>query len=111
MLVDLFLGLNVRLSFLDTHDAWRVAYYGILLFCFVLMLLKPGWTAAVSALESLVTMLGLIFSVAYGSLIVTTAMVDGDAAFVTVESVINLLISGPPAYLSWKRSLRAMFFG
>ena len=56
-------------------------------------------------------MLGLIFSVAYGSLIVTTAMVDGDAAFVTVESVINLLISGPPAYLSWKRSLRTVFFG
>ena len=109
--LDLMLGLNLRLSFLDGHDGWRLAYYAVLLACFAAMLLGPRWTAAVSAVESLVTIIALIFSMAYGSIIVTDGMLEGEVAYVTPESIVNFLLSGPAAYLSWTRSLRAFATG
>lgn len=107
--LDLFLGVNVRLSFLEPHDGWRLVYYGVLLVCFAVMVARPRWTAAVGAVESLVTIVALVFPVAYGSIIVTDGMLEGQADYVTTEAIVNLLLSGPAAYLSWTQNLRALF--
>lgn len=109
--LDLLLGVNLRLSFLEAYDGWRLAYYAVLLACFAAMLLGPRWTAAVSAIESLVTIVALIFSMAYGSIIVTDGMLEGGVGYVTPETIVNFLVSGPAAYLSWTRSLRAFATG
>lgn len=111
VVLDLLLGVNVRLSFLDAHGGWRLAYYGILLVCFAALLVRPRWTDAVSAVESLVTITALIFSVAYGSIILTDGMLEGRGGYVTTEAIVNLLLSGPAAYVSWTRSLRRFATG
>ena len=38
-----------------------------------------------------------------------TALLEGHADFVTTEAIVNLLLSGSAAYLSWTQNLRALF--
>lgn len=108
LVLDLGFGLNFRLSFLDDHDGWRLVYYGICFACLALIVLKPGWTLPVAAVESLVTMAALILG--FGARVVTpsAAVLDGTMDAVTAQEVVNFLVSGFAAWLSWSRSLAAL---
>ncbi len=107
LVLDLGFGLNFRVSFLEDYAGWRLAYYGLLFACLVLILLKPGWTLAVSAVESGTTMVALILS--FGTRAMGThAALDGGMEPVTIQEVVNFVISGFAAWLSWSRSLAAL---
>lgn len=104
VLLDFGLGINVRLSFLAQHDGLRIMYYLACFLCLAVIFVKPALTVAVTAVESLVTMVALILSTA------TRAMLPEAAGGVLgVEELINFLVSGFAAYLSWTRSMTALF--
>ena len=108
LVLDYVLGLNVRLAFLDTQPLGKALYYGVLLACLVAVILRPGWALAIGAVESLVTLVGLIFNMALRSMIVTDAMIETGAGVVTPEEIVNFLLAGGVAYASWTRGMQAL---
>lgn len=102
LLLDLAFGLNVRVAFLEGFEGWRLAYYGICCACFVMVVIRPGWTVAVTAVESLVTIVALIFSVALPAMLHTGPLPG-------LEALVNFIVSGSVAYLAWTRSMTALF--
>ena len=105
LVLDYAVGLNVRLAFLESAPVARAAYYGVCFLCLTLMLWRPAWTVVVGAFESLVTMVALIFAMAVKALVVTDAMIETGTGFVTMEEIVNFLISGSAAYFAWIRGM------
>ena len=104
VLLDFGLGFNVRLSFLAQYDGLRIMYYLVCFLCLAVIVVKPALTVAVTAVESLVTMVALILSIG------TRAMLPEAAGGVLgIEELINFLVSGFAAYFSWTRSMTALF--
>ena len=108
LLLDFLADFNVRVAFLEPWPATRVAYYGVCFACFGLMLWRPSWAALIGSFESLVTLVALILSMAVRVMIPSDAIIAGAASFVTIEEILNFLISGSVAYFAWVRGLRAM---
>jgi hypothetical protein len=108
LLLDFLADFNVRVAFLEPWPAMRVAYYGVCFACFGLMLWRPRWAVPIGSFESLVTLVALILSMAVRVMIPSDAVFAGTGSFVTLQEVLNFLISGSMAYLAWARGLRAM---
>jgi hypothetical protein len=108
LLLDFLAGFNVRVAFLEPWPAARVAYYGVCFACFGLMLWRPHWAALIGSVESLVTLVALILSMAVRVMIPSDAVIAGTASFVTLQEILNFLISGSIAYLAWVKGLRAI---
>ena len=108
LLLDFFGGVNVRVAFLDTLPAARVAYYGICFACLGLMIWRPAWTTLIGTFESLVTMVALIFGMALRFMVPNDAIVEENIAIVTSEQLVNFIIAGSIAYLSWVKGLKAL---
>lgn len=108
LVLDYWLGINVRVAFLDTLPTARIAYYGVCFTCLALMLWRPGWTTLIGTFESLVTLIALIFSMAVRVMIPNDAIFEENAAFVSVQEIINFLISGSIAYFSWTNGLKQL---
>lgn len=106
--LDYGLGLNVRVAFLDSMPTARVAYYGICFACFGLMIWRPGWATLIGTLESLVTLIALILGMAVRVMVPNDAIFEESAAIVTIQEVLNFLISGSVAYLAWIRGLKSL---
>jgi len=109
LLLDLGFGLNFRVAFLEGYDGWRYAYYAICFACLAVVLARPAWTVAVTAVESLVTIVALIFSVALPTLVYADAALMSPGGLPGIEEMINFVMSGFVAYLSWTRSLASLF--
>ena len=108
LLLDFLADFNVRVAFLEPWPAARVAYYSVCFACFGLMLWRPRWAVPIGSFESLVTLVALILSMAVRVMIPSDAVFAGTGSFVTLQEVLNFLISGTMAYLAWARGLRAM---
>jgi len=108
LLLDYFAGVNVRVAFLESLPAARAAYYAICFACLALMIWRPSWTTLIATFESLVTIIALIFSMGIRVLVPNDAIFDENASFVTYQEVINFMISGSMAYLSWIKGLKAL---
>jgi len=108
LLMDYGFGVNVRLAFLESVPIARLAYYGICLVCFVLMLWRPGWTTLIGTFESLVTLIALIFAMAVRVMVPTDAIFGENAEFVTIQEIINFVIAGSMAYLAWVKGLKQL---
>lgn len=95
---------NVRLAFLDSAPGWRAVYYAICLGCAGAMLWRPDLSVVVGGVEGIVTLTALILNLA------SRSMMIGGGVFrpVTIEEVVNFLISGTFAYVAWSRGLRAL---
>ena len=109
LVLDYALDINLRLAFLEGRPALRTGYYAILIGCFVAAILRPGWTVIIGAVESLMTLVGLIFSMALRTMLVTDAMIETGAGLVTPAEIANFVIAGGIAYISWSRGLQALF--
>ena len=105
LLLDYVAGVNVRLAFLDSEPVGRAAYYAICFICLGLMIWRPAWTTLISAFESLVTLIALIFSMAMRTMIITDQMIETGSGYLTYEEIINFIIAGGIAYLAWVRGL------
>jgi len=108
LLLDYLGGVNVRVAFLESLPAARLAYYAICFTCLALMIWRPAWTTLIGTFESLVTLIALIFSMALRVLIPTDAIFEENAAFVTYQEIVNFMISGSVAYVAWTRGLQAL---
>lgn len=109
LVLDYLFAFNVRIAFLDTLPIARLLYYGVCFACLALMVWRPDWTVFVATIESLVTLIALIMSMALRSMIVTDEMLETGTGFVTLEEVINFVISGGAAYFSWRHGLGRLF--
>ena len=109
LVLDYVFSINVRVAFLEDYPGLRAGYYTLLFACFAAVILRPGWTLAIGALESLVTLVGLIFSMALRTLVVTDAMIETGTGLVSTAEIVNFIISGGIAYISWTRALQALF--
>ena len=108
LLLDYGFGLNVRIAFLDTLPAARMAYYGICFACLGLMIWRPSWTTFIGTFESLVTLIALIFGMAVRVMIPNDAIFEENATILTYQEVINFVIAGSVAYLAWIRGLKEL---
>ena len=108
LLLDLALGLNVRIAFLQGSPPLRAAYYGICFACLSLILWRPGWTPLVTAFESLVTLAALIVSFGTRAILASDAVLEGRDTALTLPEVVNFLLAGGIAYLAWTRGLREL---
>lgn len=106
LLLDYGAGINVRVAFLEPWPVARAAYYGFCFACLALMVWRPARAALIGSFESLVTLVALIFSMAVRVMIPSDAVFSGGAGFVSVQEILNFLISGSVAYLAWVRGLR-----
>lgn len=105
LLLDYFAGLNVRVAFLADAPALRAAYYAFCIVCLGLMLWRPAWTAIVTAFESLVTLASLIIATGTRAILVTDGMLEGTEPYISMQEIVNFLLSGSIAYLAWTRGL------
>lgn len=108
VLLDYGAHVNVRVAFLEPYPLARLFYYGFCFACLALMLYRPGWSTVLTTVESLVTMISLIFSMALGSMIVTDQMIETGTGYVTREEIVNFVIAGGAAWYSWATGLRKL---
>lgn len=108
LLLDYGASINVRVAFLDPWPVARAAYYGFCFACLGLMVWRPAWAALIGSFESLVTLVALIFSMAVRVMIPNDAIFSGSGAFVSLQEIVNFLISGSVAYLAWVRGVRVL---
>ncbi|MDJ0938272.1 MAG: hypothetical protein QNJ00_00780 [Woeseiaceae bacterium] len=103
VVLDVLLDINIRLSFLADAPVWRGVYYAFCIACAVVMRWRPDLSVFIGAVEGLITIIGLIFSMYLGHTL-AGAKDMGDVA----QLVLNYAISGYFAYMSWRRGLMAL---
>jgi hypothetical protein len=108
LILDYFAGVNVRVAFLESLPVARAAYYAVCFVCLALMIWRPSWTILISTFESLVTIVALILSMGIRVMVQKDAIFVENASFITYQEIINFLISGSMAYLSWIKGLKAL---
>ena len=108
LLLDYVWGVNIRVAFLDDFPLARIGYYGVLVVCLILILLRPAWSVLVTTFESLITLLALIFGMAMRTLVPTDAMLESGGGFVSTEELINFLLVGSMAYYSWTMGVKSL---
>lgn len=108
LLLDYVFGLNVRVAFLETLPAARAGYYLLCFICLALMLWRPAWAVFIGAFESLIVVVALTFGMAMRVMVPTVQMIESGMGVVTIEEVLNYMISGGIAYLAWVRGLNAI---
>ncbi len=108
LLLDYGLDVNVRAAFLDSAPTLRVLFYVVLFGCFALVMWRPAWTNVVGLVESVVTLAALIINMALRSMMVTHDVFAAEAGPVTMAEVVNFLIAGGAAYVSYVQGLKAL---
>jgi len=109
--LDYGFGINVRAAFLENMPGLRFGYYAVLFVCFALIIWRPGWTTFIGAVESLATLIALIFSMALRSMVVTDTMLETGTGFVTMPEILNFIIVGGAAYVSYLQGMKAIVGG
>lgn len=108
LLLDYVFGINVRIAFLERHDALRLGYYLFCFACLALMLWRPSVTVIVGAFESLVTLVALILSFWIRVMQMSSPDLALSQPVLTVEELMNFLLSGLAMYYAWWRGVRAL---
>ncbi len=108
LILDYALGINIRIAFLDAMPAARIGYYGVCFACLGLILFRPAWTTLIGTFESLVTLIALILGMGIRVMVPNDAIFAENASIVTVQEVINFMISGSMAYLSWVKGIKQL---
>lgn len=106
--LDYGFGINLRATFLENMPGLRMGYYLLLFGCFGLMLWRPQWSTLVGVVESLATLIALIFNMALRSMLVTDTMLETGTGFVTAPEIVNFIIVGGAAYVSYLQGARAL---
>ena len=106
--VDVVVGFNIRLSFLEGLPVLRGLYYAACIICFVLIWKRPAWATLIAVCESTLNVSALILDMGFRVMTLTDAAIEGGRPPVTGEEIINFLISGTVAYYGlWVRSRAA----
>ena len=108
LVLDYVFQVNVRLAFLDAWPAWRLAYYCACFGLLAAIIWRPAWAEVLGVIESLVTLIALILSMAVRVMFVTDGMIETGTGFVTTQEIVNFMIAGGVAWLSWHRGMLAL---
>ncbi len=108
LILDYAFDVNIRVAFLEALPAARLGYYGVCFACLGLIIRRPAWTTLVGTFESLVTLIALIFGMGVRVLVPNDAIFAENADIVTAQEVVNFVISGSMAYLSWVKGLKQL---
>jgi hypothetical protein len=106
--LDYGFGINVRAAFLENSPNLRVGFYLVLFACFALMIWRPQWATIVGVVESLATLIALIFNMALRSMVVTDAMLETGTGFVTMPEIMNFIIAGGAAYVAYVQGVNRL---
>ncbi len=108
LVLDYVFQVNVRVAFLDAWPGWRLVYYCACFGLLAAIVWRPGWAEVLGVVESLVTLSALILSMAVRVMVVTDEMIETGTGVVTTQEIINFMISGGIAWLSWQRGVLAL---
>ena len=106
--LDFGFDVNVRAAFLDSAPTLRVLFYVVLFGCFALVIWRPAWTNVVGLVESVVTLAALIINMALRSMMVTHDVFATEAGPVTMAELVNFMIAGSAAYVSYVQGLKSL---
>ncbi len=106
--LDYGFGVNVRAAFLEAAPNLRLLFYVALFACFAVTLWRPAWSNVVGLVESVVTLAALIINMALRSMMVTHDVLAPDAGPVTMAEVVNFVIAGGAAYVSYMQGLKSL---
>lgn len=109
LMLDYGAGLNVRIAGLEGFPQLKAGYYLVMFACFGLTLWRPRWSTAVGVVESLATLVTLIFSVALRSMLVFEPVAQTGPGFAGVAELLNFLIAGSIAWYAWQRGMTQLF--
>ena len=109
LMLDYGAGVNVRVAALQSFPELRAGYYLVIFACLGLVIWRPAWSTAVGVVESLATIVALIFTVALRSMFVSDSMFEAGGGFVSVAELLNFLISGSIAWFAWQRGMTQLF--
>ena len=109
LMLDYGAGLNVRIAGLEGFPQLKAGYYLVIFACLGLTLWRPAWSTAVGVVESLATLVTLIFSVALRSMLPTEQMLETGSGFLGVPELVNFVIAGGIAWYAWQRGLAQLF--
>ncbi len=106
--LDFGLDFNVRAAFLENAPNLRLVFYVVLFGCFALTVWRPAWSNVVGLVESVVTLAALIINMALRSMMVTHDVFATGTGPVTMAEVVNFMIAGGAAYVSYINGVRAL---
>ena len=109
LMLDYGFGVNVRVAGLQGFPDLKAGYYLVIFGCLGLTLWRPEWSTAVGVVESLATLVTLIFSVALRSVLVSEQMLETGAGFPGMAELVNFLMSGSIAWFAWQRGMARLF--
>jgi hypothetical protein len=104
--LDFGFDVNVRAAFLESAPGLRLVFYVVLFACFALILWRPALSNVVGLVESVVTLAALIINMALRSMMITHDVFATGAGPVTMAEIVNFLIAGGAAYVSYSQGLR-----
>jgi hypothetical protein len=109
LVLDYGMGLNVRTAGLEGLPSLKAGYYLVIFACLGVTLWRPAWSTAVGVVESLATLVTLIFSVALRAMLPNEQMLESGAGFPGVPELVNFLIAGGIAWYAWQRGMAQLF--
>ncbi len=108
LLLDLFGGINIRIAFFENAPILKGIYYFA---CFALggiMFWRPTLTTLLSVTESLVVVVALTLSMGMRVMTVSSGAIESGGSIVTMEEILNFVISGSIAYSAWVRGMQEL---
>jgi hypothetical protein len=115
ILLDYILGLNIRVSALDSMPLYKNLYYGFCILCGIGAFIAPGYSALVALSESTINFMMIvvgIFLPYVQNVLYVDDILNADfkavEAAITVESIANLFIVGSCVILTFRISGRTI---
>ena len=116
ILLDYILGINVRVSALETMPLYKNLYYGFCIICGICMYIIPRYSAIVALLESSINIMMLVLGIFLPYIRTITALMDDvlGADFTALEEtlkvqpMVNLFIVGSCLILTFRKSIETI---
>jgi len=116
ILLDYILGVNVRISALDSMPLYKNLYYGFCILCGICMYIIPRYSAVVALLESSINFMMLVLGIFLPYIRTVMALMDDvlGADFkaleesLKVQPMVNLAIVGSCVILTFRKSIETI---
>ncbi len=116
ILLDYILGINIRVSALETMPLYKNLYYGFCILCGICMYIIPRYSAVVALFESIINFMMLVLGIFLPYIRTITALMDDvlGADFTAMEEslkvqpMVNLFIVGSCLILTFRKSIETI---
>jgi len=116
ILLDYILGINIRISALETMPLYKNLYYGFCILCGICMYVIPRYSAVVALLESSINIMMLVLGIFLPYIRTITALMDDVlgadftalAESLKIQPMANLFIVGSCLILTFRKSIETI---